>query len=348
LINNLPIAENRPIDVNENRPSEHLPHGHKRHTRISNKEIEQLAIDVYQKNGRGITYKDVMAKFFCKTKKAQRKLMNTCIETINNNGKKTPILFRPFKRTHPQQFYPYSKRTKIIEKWENNKNRPLDPTVLNHPYPNPYFEKLKVRNVTELLSLLDKQPISIHKLQLKLFVDKNYYNEIDIKQITKGNKSKPREEKFGPRNVKYEVYPCGTIMIYIACSNNPFKLEVEEDVSSFFSFLGQVKDRLIHFLSDFSEQAIPQIMDWILVQCDINKDIGINIVEQLSLPDLQLRVYDRIFRLYVNNINGCSSYRLEESRQVNQEMRFAIPEIMANSNTSYHSYYDWGKFQYIQ
>ena len=45
---------------------------------------------------------------------------------------------------------------------------------------------------------------------------------------------------------------------------------------------------------------------------------------------------------------GAHSYRLEESKQVNQEIRFAIPEIMANSNTSHHSYYDSGKFQYIQ
>ena len=67
------------------------------------------------------------------------------------------------------------------------------------------------------------------------------------------------KKSLGPRNVKYEVYPCGNIMIYIACSNNPFKLVVEEDVSSFFAFLGQVKDRLIRFLSDFSEKGIPSI-----------------------------------------------------------------------------------------
>jgi hypothetical protein len=160
--------------------------------------------------------------------------------------------------------------------------------------------------------------------------------------------SKTHEEKFGPRNVTYEFYPCGTVMIYIACSNNPFKLEVEEDVSSFFSFLGQVKDRLIYFLNDFNERAIPSILNWILVQCDINQDIGINIVEQLSLPDLQLRVYDRIFRLYVKSIDGSSCYRLEESKQVNQEIRFAIPEIMDISKTPHHLYYDSNKFQYIQ
>jgi hypothetical protein len=89
-------------------------------------------------------------------------------------------------------------------------------------------------------------------------------------------------------------------------------------------------------------------MDWILVQCDVNKDIGINIIEELSIPNLQLRIHDRIFRLYVNNINGSSYYRMEESKQVNQEIRFVIPDIMANSYTSHHSYYDSGKFQYIQ
>jgi hypothetical protein len=115
-----------------------------------------------------------------------------------------------------------------------------------------------------------------------------------------------------------------------------------------YRFLGQVKDRLVHFLNDLSESAIPPIMDWILVQCDLNKDIDINIVEELSIPDLQLRIHDRIFRFYVKSINGNSCYRIEESKQVNQEIRFAIPEIMNISQTINHSYYDYGKFQYIQ
>ena len=336
LINNLFEAKKR--------PSELLVLSHGRGKKIGDKELEELAINKYEENGRGITFKDVREKFFSSKKQAQRKLKNACIEKIDNEVKKTPLLFRPFKRTIPQQFYPYSKRAKIIENWENNKNRPIDPTVVKL-YSSPYLETLRVRSVMELLSLLDNHPISIHKPQLKLFIDKNYYDEIDIQQITKGNKSKAHEEKIGPRNVKYEVYPCGTIMIYIACSNNPFKLEVEEDVSSFFAFLGQVKDRLVIFLSDLSEQAIPNIMDWILVQCDINKDIGINITEQLSLQDLQLRVYDRIFRSYVKSIDGSSYYRMEESRQVNQVVRLAIPEIRKLSNSNV---YNSAKYQYIQ
>jgi hypothetical protein len=303
--------------------------------------LEELALEKYQTNGKGITTKDVIQRFSIHKKKAQLRLKNA----IKGKEEKQGILFT-LDRKSPQQYYPTRYKAKIIEHLKKQ-NSPINPTGVKL-YSSPYLEKLRVRSVMELLSLLENQPIYIHKLQLKLLIDKTYYDEINIQQITKGNKSKTHEQKFGPRNVKYEVYPCGTIIIYIACSNNPFKLEVEEDVSSFFAFLGQVKDRLVIFLSDLSEQAIPNIMDWILVQCDINKDIGINITEQLSLQDLQLRVYDRIFRFYVKSINGSACYRMEESKQVNQEIRFAIPEIMNISQTINHSYYDYGKFHYIQ
>ena len=115
MINNLFEAKNRPIDIFENRPSKQLALSHRRGKKIEDKELEELAINKYEKNGRGITFKDVREKFFFSREQAQRKLKNACIETVDNKGKKIPILFRAFKRTSPQQFYPYSKRTKIIK-----------------------------------------------------------------------------------------------------------------------------------------------------------------------------------------------------------------------------------------
>jgi hypothetical protein len=47
-------------------------------------------------------------------------------------------------------------------------------------------------------------------------------------------------KRIGRAVVKYSVYPNGTIMVYVACSNNPFKLE---DEITLYSFLGQVRDR---------------------------------------------------------------------------------------------------------
>jgi hypothetical protein len=94
-----------------------------------------------------------------------------------------------------------------------------------------------------------------------------------------------------------------------------------------------------------NERGIPSVMDWILVQCDINKDININIIEELTIPDLQLRVHDRIFRLYVNSIEGSSFYRVEESRQFNHIAGHVIPEIMKLSN---YNGYNPAKYNYIQ
>ena len=333
--------QNDPNAINQNRPIDNLDHSYRTGKWIPDNLLEELALEMYKKHGKGITIKDVMQRFNIHKKKAQRRLKNAIKEKEDKQG----ILFT-LDRKSPQQYFPTIYKANIIEDIKKQ-NRPFDPTGVSL-YQHPYFEKLRARYITELLSLLQNQPILIHKLHLKLFFDKTYYEEINVKKVTEGNKSKAHEEKIGLRNVRYDVYPDGTVMIYIRCSNTPFKLEVEEDVSSFFSFLGQVKDRLVHFLSDFSESAIPPVMDWILVQCDLNKDIGINIIEQLSLPYLQLRIYDTIFRMYVKNIDGSSYYRIEESKQVNQKVRFAIPEIRNMYNPSNHGFYDPIKFQYIQ
>lgn len=332
----------------QNRPFDQLDHKYERGKKISNPDLEAFAVKIYVTNGKGIIFPDLMNKYKCSKDQAQRRLKNARKEKIDKNGKKRSILFTlDNERTNPQQYYPSCKKANIIEDRRKRENRLIEPTGVRL-YRSPYLEKLKARYVSELLSLLQNQPISIHKPSLKLNIDKNYYDEIDIKKVTKGNKSKVHEEKIGLRNVRYEIYPDGTIMIYISCSEYPFKLAVEEDISSFFAFLGQVKDRLVHFISDFSEQAIPPIMDWILIQCDVNQDIDINIIEQLSIPDLQLRIHDRIFRMYVKNINGSSYYRVEESKQINQYVRFAIPEIRNMYMPLENGPYDPSKFRYIQ
>jgi len=106
LINIISNAENGPIDVFENRPTEQLALSPGRCKKISNKELEELAIEKYKVNGKGITFEDVIEKFHCKKKKAQLRLKNACIEHVNN-GKKSSVLFRlDNERTIPQQFFP--------------------------------------------------------------------------------------------------------------------------------------------------------------------------------------------------------------------------------------------------
>lgn len=135
----------------------------------------------------------------------------------------------------------------------------------------------------------------------------NEYNRVKVHLERIGNQVK------GIPNVKYLIYPNGRVLVYIACSDTPFKLETDNDVSFLFAFLGQVRDRLLHALSDVRERFVPSIMDWRLLECDVNKDVVIDDMEQLTLADILLKDADRVFRLYVKSLHDKSVYRCEES-----------------------------------
>jgi len=69
-------------------------------------------------------------------------------------------------------------------------------------------------------------------------------------------------------------------MACVACSNNPFKLE---DEITLYSFLGQVRDRLLYFVADPHEGSVPPLTEWILAGWDINKDIPVtDMLQQCS------------------------------------------------------------------
>jgi hypothetical protein len=99
-------------------------------------------------------------------------------------------------------------------------------------------------------------------------------------------------------------------MVYIACSNNPFKLE---DEITLYSFLGQVRDRLLYFLKDPHERIVPPITEWILIGCDGNKDITVTDRLQLSAINIQLKEAGKVFRLYIKSFGDKAVYRGEES-----------------------------------
>ena len=98
--------QNEPNAINQNRPIDKLDHSYGPGKWISDNLLEELALEKYQTNGKGITFEDVIEKFHCKKEKAQRRLMNACIEHVKD-GKKSSVLFRlDNERTNPQQYYP--------------------------------------------------------------------------------------------------------------------------------------------------------------------------------------------------------------------------------------------------
>ena len=125
----------------------------------------------------------------------------------------------------------------------------------------------------------------------------DFQDRLDTLELRKGNKW--HEEIIGNAMVKYIFYLNGTIMVSVASSNNPFRLENDSDLSDLMAFFGQIRDRLVLLLKDHHERIVPPIMDWYLTQCDINKDIHVNDWFQVTGIKLQWRQYDRLFRLYI-------------------------------------------------
>src|SRR5215831_7962299 len=238
--------------------------------RISKKKIEEIAIQKYRACGQGIDFSDVM-EFRCSKTNAQRILKDCCVQRI---------LFRSPKRTSPQRYYPSIIKADILENLKQKGNVPLHLTeVLSSKAP---LEEQKAQNLYDIFYSFGRYPLYIHKLQLQLSLESRYYTDIQ-KTSSKHNKSKQHEEKIGTSIVKYLVYPNGKTMIFVACSNNPFRLEDESDVSIIYAFLGQIRDRLLYLMTDPHERIVPPIMKWILTGCDINKDVTVSDKLQLTL-----------------------------------------------------------------
>jgi hypothetical protein len=153
-----------------------------------------------------------------------------------------------------------------------------------------------------------------------------FYNELKQKEQPI-NRAKPYEENIVRRHVTYRLSPNGTVEVAVATTDTPFRIERDEDVNALFAFLGQVRDRFLYHVSDIKEQHVPAILNWILKQCDLNKDVEIDSTAQLTFPDIQLKSADRVFRLYVKVIKDKSYCRGEESLTLNQVLPVALDNI---------------------
>ncbi len=180
----------------------------------------------------------------------------------------------------------------------------------------------KSQHFLDVLTSLPFVPLCIHKLQLQLSVNSESYEDFTLFFKENKQKSQIHSERIGKAqgipNVKYVIYPKkGKIMVYVACSDKPFKLESDNDVNVLFAFFGQVRDRLLYLLSDVRERIVPDVMEWRLIQCDVNRDVEIDDKMQLTLPDMQLKYADRVFRLYVKSLHANAVCRGEESLKLN-------------------------------
>jgi hypothetical protein len=277
-------------------------------------DIEALAVYIFRTNGKGLTFNDLLLNGIATRKQQAQVTLKYCF--------RRNVLF-VLRGCKPQQYYPTCLKSEILKK-----NIPIEPTGVRLLKDSLFRDnKTANRDVgscarTEsmiaqtlegyVLPLLPKAPLHIHKLQFKVKIPAEYYQGIPL-AIAPWNKSKEYEEIIGTTHARYCFYANGTVMVSTESSNNPFKLENDCDLGIIIAFFGQLRDRLIVFLRDRHERVVPGIMEWVLTQWDVNKDIRISDLFHYSSINIQVKHLTHLFRIYFKSMGKETVCRVEES-----------------------------------
>ncbi len=188
-------------------------------------------------------------------------------------------------------------------------------------------------NFRGLLTQLALYLLYIHKLQIWTSISKDNYDLISWPY--KGT-AKAITERIGVHTVEFHIHPNGSVMIYVSCSDRPFRLYDEQDVSDILFFLGRVEDRLRLLLSDVRDNVVPPLRRWILKACDVGKDVEIDSVAQITLPDVQIPMFEKTLRGYVKPMGDKVFYRVEiaitPSKPVEEALERLRRETKIDSN----------------
>ena len=288
----------------------------RRYTRAQ--EVEQLAVRKYKDNGKGMTFNDLLTSGLAQHKVQAQITLKHCLErqvifTVSNHK--------------PQHYYPICLKSKI-SKAKMSKNIPIGVTGVAYskapalPYSktnnnNSCIESIAIQSLEGyVLPLLPSSPLFIHKMQFKLKIDPECYNDLDL-SIGKVNNGKEHVEVIGRVRASYRFYSNGTVMVFTESSNTPFKLEDESDRSRLIAFFGQVRDRLVSYLADTHERIVPDLMEWELTQCDVNRDIRVSDWLQFTGIKIQVKHMDHLFRIYIKSMGEKRVCRIEESLTCN-------------------------------
>ena len=278
---------------------------------VSSYEITRLAIEVYKtKCGRGITYTDLLETGLADSKAQAQDMLKY--------HKRKRTLFT-LKARRPQQYYPTAIKSDIMESL--TKSTPIDPTgvasskspsISKYPLSN-YIESVILQTLEGyVLPLLPKGPLFIHNMHFKTKISRECYMELNLPKH-ETNFGKYHTEIIGNAHVNYTFYSSGTVNIEATCSKNPYRLEREEDKARIQAFFGQIRDRLILLLNDKHERLVPDIIDWYLTECDINKDIKVSDILHFSAIKVQLKHLDHLFSIYIKSMGKDTVCRVEVS-----------------------------------
>jgi hypothetical protein len=284
-----------------------------------------MAIQKYRSTGHSITFQDLMKEFSINKKSAQRMIKFSHLKnTLFTGNDLISEGIGLLRNTNPQQYFPSSIKAEILENLNKRKNVLVNPTGVRYYSSPSIFSKGPLSNCLQptiydyldyvVLPLLLTVPPNIHNIHFKTRINAVCYSEQNIQALlhARGNRGKQLYEVIGDSMVLYTFYPSGSVIVQVKCSNNPFKLETETDHGRIVAFIGQIRDRLIIFLNDRHERIVPDIMEWYLTECDINRDIKASDWMQFTGTKIQVRHLDHLFRIYIKSMGGKTVQRIEE------------------------------------
>jgi hypothetical protein len=298
-------VKNALLDNSKSTPLDLSAHLCCRNKYVGSKQITELAIEIYKtKGGRGITYTDLLETGLAVHKRHAQHMLKYHVRT------RTLFILEDRR---PQQYYPTVIKSDIIE--NKQKSRPIDPSGVvllpsNHQKHlssksplSSCIENMAVQTLKGyVLPLLPTAPSFIHNMQFKTKVNPACYTELDLPHYRR-NYGKCHTEIIGNTHIDYVFYSSGTVNVITTCSKSPYKLETEEDRSRLIAFFGQIRDRLIILLADRHERLVPDIMEWQLTGCDINKDIKVSDFFHYTGIKIQVNM-QTIYSEYTSNLRA--------------------------------------------
>jgi hypothetical protein len=286
--------------------------------------LEKIAIEKYRDNGLGITFEDIEREFSVNKAEAQGRLKyfhKRKVLFTANDLKSEGITV--LQNKSPQQYFPTCIKAEIVEGISKRENVLVNPTGVNHsstplsslvpPVLNTNDQIILETLEGHILPLLPTAPSYIHNIHLKLSIIPQCYVELGSPTIP-GNKGKKTTEVIGTSKVDYTFYPNGTVNVEVMCSNHPFRLQTEEDRSHLLVFLGQIEQVIISILSASHGRIVPNVLEWEVTECDINKDVKVSDWFQYIGLRIQVKHIDHLFSLYIKKMGKDTVYRVEERK----------------------------------
>lgn len=246
--------------------------------------IQKLAEDEFMTSHEGITFEDVIRNKLAKHKPQAQVMLKRC--------RRAGILFT-FQGRKPQQYYSSNIESEV-RKFLLSAKVPIEPSGVTSELKES-AQDVRLQSLLDyVLPLLPDAPLFLHNPHLMFQVKPEYYDDLNISP-EKRNRGKRQEYQMYNGMLSCTLYPNGTVDMYVRCNNKPFRLESYLDIGRLLVFLGQVKAFVMDFLDDPRERAVPDVMDWILTECDINKDIVVSHAFQVAALKVQGKIRVRDF-----------------------------------------------------